>query len=191
MIVRFRIWILGCTLILLAQAGIASQNQRRQIDQKAMASDWRRFRERLRRVILAVTAVAIGSLSDACLPVPHNEYRAPAITGVVRSGDLPVADAELQLTADYTREVSTARTDAKGNFAVAPLRDFRFVTVLLGDPSYAYKLQIIAAGKKFQGFAAGRIGFAPKKIELVCDLSKADQTTREDGTRGNCSIKSP
>jgi hypothetical protein len=127
-------------------------------------------------------------LLTGCLPIPHFNYRAPAVSGIIIQNGAPVANAQVQVTDEIPSgngERTTAVTNADGRFATEPIREFRFVFALIGEEFYWYTVQITAAGRIYPGYSSSRLGYSrTKKLELRCDLSHP-QTLR-DGQQTYC-----
>jgi hypothetical protein len=121
-----------------------------------------------RSAALLLVSVAVGG----CVPFPNYRYYAPAISGVVTQDGAPVGMAEVRVSGQFTEEVRSATTDRDGRFATEPVRKLLFTATLIGDPLYAYSVQITVGGKQYTGYAEASVGYAPSKFQLKCDLSR-------------------
>ena len=123
---------------------------------------------RVRMPLLLPLALSL----TACLPAPHRVYLAPRISGTVSRDGEPVAGAQLRLRATGTEQVASTITDADGRFDLGPLSELALTTSLLRDPSYAYVLELSAAGSDYPGLTQNEEGFAPPLLPLDCDLAR-------------------
>ena len=120
-------------------------------------------------IILIVSALA------GCMPWPHFHYRAPAVEGVVTNNGVPVQNAEINVSSQFSEEQQKGVTDSNGRFSTKPIREFMFFASLLGDPLYGYTVTITNAANQYEGFGEGHVGYAPEQLMVVCDLSKPIQ----------------
>ena len=109
------------------------------------------------------------------MPWPHFHYRAPAIEGVVTDNGVPVPNADISVSAQFSDEQQRAVTDTKGHFNTKPIREFMFFASLLGDPLFGYSVQINRAAHQYEGFGEAYVGYAPTQLKVACDLSKPNQ----------------
>ena len=122
----------------------------------------------------------IASALAGCMPWPHFHYRAPAVEGVVTNNGVPVQNAEINVSAEFSEEQQKGVTDSNGRFSTKPIREFMFFASLLGDPLYGYTVTIINAENQYEGFGGGYVGYAPEQLTVVCDCQ----------SRFNCEAKS-
>ena len=120
-------------------------------------------------IFLIVSALA------GCMPWPHFHYRAPAVEGVVTNNGVPVQNAEINVSAEFSEEQQKSVTDSNGRFSTKPIRELMFFAPLLGDPLYGYTVTIINAENQYEGLGEGYVGYAPEQLTVVCDLSKPIQ----------------
>ena len=106
------------------------------------------------------------------MPFPHLHYRAPAVAGVITEHGKPAAGASVRVSGQFSAEVSAAVSDQEGRFVTKPIREVLLTASLLGDPMYGYTVSIIMGGKEYVGYSDAYVGYAPKEIQLVCDLGK-------------------
>lgn len=114
--------------------------------------------------------ILMTALLTGCVPYPHFDYFAPPTSGVIMRDGQPVAGATIKMKSMAMRRSITAQSDATGRFATPPLREFQFVTALLGDRFISYELDISVDGKDYIGVLAGDVGSADSKLILNCDL---------------------
>jgi hypothetical protein len=117
------------------------------------------------------TLLALATLIGGCVPFPSVHYYAPAVSGVITQDGFPVAGAEVRVSTPFVDENSVATTGTDGRFATASIREFSFVTILMGDPVCHYEIKITADGKTYEGYSDAGVGYTPETIELRCDLS--------------------
>jgi hypothetical protein len=110
-------------------------------------------------------------LAQACAPIPHRHYFAPAISGTVIDGDQSVSGAEVRLTASFTTRDVRVMTTVDGQFGVGPVRELRWFRPLLGDPIFGFRLEVKRGGRTYLGFVQSNVGHSPKNMKLACDLS--------------------
>jgi len=84
---------------------------------------------------------------------------------------VPVAGAAVQLSAHGSATTQTAVTDEKGRFTAGPFVEWHLFYSLLGDPLYAFSINIATQGRDYNGYKGGGVGYAPREIELLCDLA--------------------
>ena len=125
------------------------------------------------RKILTI-AIASAALSG-CVPIPNLHYFAPAVSGVVMRGDVPVAGAEVFVSGAFSKEVRVGSTDREGRFSTESIRELRLTAFILGDPLYGYTVKIVDGGETYDGFAWMAVGDGPKEVKMVCDLSRPIQ----------------
>jgi hypothetical protein len=117
------------------------------------------------RGALAIVAVMLAG----CVPFPHFDYYAPPTIGVVTQDGHPVVGAVLQMNSRSLQNTSTTRTNAAGEFAIAPIRVFHLTTFILGDRVVTYELDIDVDGKEYLGYLDSE-GNTDSKLILGCDL---------------------
>lgn len=142
---------------------------------------------------IGVTAWALS----ACVPIPNYYYYAPAISGVVTADGQPVQNVEVKVSARFSEEIQTATTDQAGRFETKPIKQLLLTMTLIGDPLYGYGLDVMTAGQKYEGYVESYVGYAPKQLQVVCELSKPIQTrnrqsycavvSKEQGSSGRSS----
>ena len=116
--------------------------------------------------------ILIASALAGCMPWPHFHYLAPAVEGVVTNNGVPVQNAEINVSAEFSEEQQKGVTDSNGRFSTKPIREFMFFASLLGDPLYGYTVTITNAENQYEGFGEGHVGYAPEQLTVVCNLSK-------------------
>lgn len=123
---------------------------------------------------IKLVLLVVISTFTACIPFPNRRYSAPEVAGTLVRNGIPVANAEIFLTATFPDDAATTvRTDAAGRFKLGPLSKIHFIASLLGDPMYAYVLKIRPAGEdECAGLEATVLGYLPKKLQVTCDLDK-------------------
>ncbi len=127
-------------------------------------------------------AVALGSaLLSGCVPVPSFHYFAPAVSGTVLRQGLPVAGAQVVVSSRHGQERQIGFTDDEGHFALQPLREFQLTTPVMGDPTYAFRVEIAVGGQDYRGYSEGRVGDAPSALKIECDLARPRPLVLADG----------
>jgi hypothetical protein len=126
------------------------------------------------RRIQIVISLALIALISGCmlLPIPRFDYYAPAISGVITRNEVPIENAQIQVSTKYgdlESKITTTRPD--GHFSTESIRKFSPVTVVLGDFSSVYSLQIIVDGKIYNGYLGAMSNGSSKELKLRCELS--------------------
>jgi hypothetical protein len=119
--------------------------------------------------------ILMTSTLAGCMPWPHFHYRAPAVEGIVTNNGIPVKNAEINVSAEFSEEQRKSVTDSNGRFSTKPIREFMFFASLLGDPLYGYTITITNVENQYDGLEEGHVGYAPDQLTVVCDLSKSIQ----------------
>jgi hypothetical protein len=126
---------------------------------------------------LRIAPVLLGICGlSACVPFPHNQYYAPALEGVVTNGGQPISNTELRIKAKFSDKQQQATTDEHGAFHTQAIKEFVFFAWLIGDPLFGYTVTISGPGPGYTGFDEFSVGYAPKELKLVCDLSAPIET---------------
>jgi len=128
----------------------------------------------IRPLILLTASILVSG----CVPFPNYRYYAPAVSGVVLQDDLPVDKAEVHVFGQFAEEVQFNATGQDGHFATMPIRKLLLTASLIGDPLYAYTVQITVGGQQYLGYSEASVGYAPSTLELKCDLSRPFQLGR-------------
>jgi hypothetical protein len=76
------------------------------------------------------------------------------------------------VSGQFAGEVQLSVTGPDGRFATESIRKLLLTASLMGDPLYAYSVQITVAGKTYDGYSQADVGYAPDKLQLKCDLSQ-------------------
>jgi hypothetical protein len=116
---------------------------------------------------------------NGCLPIPHSDYLAPEISGVMQDGERPVADARVYLDATFDGENCEqfdmqAETNETGEFAIGPVKKFRWVVLLFGDPVASWRLCVDTPEGKKVLLQQGGIGMSPLTLNIECDISSSE-----------------
>ena len=122
--------------------------------------------------LLLVRAAVVGVVLalTGCFPVPHYEYFAPSVTGMVSKDGHPVAGAKLVLHADTTQATRVAYSDGAGRFVLDSLREYYHYVSFSGDPPHAFSVTITVDGKDYAAFQQPAT-HPPRMIHLDCDLT--------------------
>ncbi|MFO0775677.1 MAG: hypothetical protein U0172_13535 [Nitrospiraceae bacterium] len=91
---------------------------------------------------------------------------------MVTNNDAPVESAEVIVSTKFSENTQKSVTDSNGRFSTQPIREFTFFARLLGDPLYAYRVTITNAENRYEGLGEARVGYAPERLTVACDLSK-------------------
>ena len=81
-----------------------------------------------------ISIVATVFILYGCIfPYPHNNWKSPAFYGRVihKESGKPVAGADVYLKG---HESKTVKTDANGNYELAPIKDFEWLGVICPGP---------------------------------------------------------
>jgi hypothetical protein len=118
-------------------------------------------------------------LLNGCLPIPHSDYLAPEISGVLQDGEKPVSDAHLYLDATFDGENCEqydmqSETTETGEFAIGPVKKFRWVVPLIGDPVASWTLCVDTAEGRKAVLYQGGIGMSPLTLNIECDISSSE-----------------
>ncbi|MEJ2192972.1 MAG: hypothetical protein P8Y39_11645 [Nitrospirota bacterium] len=118
-------------------------------------------------------------LLNGCLPIPHSDYLAPEISGVVQDGDKPVSDARVYLDATFDSKNCEqydmqAETTEAGEFVIGPVKKFRWVVLLIGDPIAYWTLCVDTPEGKKVLLQQGGIGMSPLTLTIECDISSSE-----------------
>jgi hypothetical protein len=125
------------------------------------------------------TLLILPSVFCGCVPFPNFRYYAPAVSGVALRDGVPVERAEIRVTGQFAKTAQTGTTDKYGRFVLQPIRSLLLTSSLMGDPLYSYTVQIVADGKVYDGYSEASVGYAPKTLELTCNLSRSIQFGRK------------
>lgn len=134
----------------------------------------------------------LSALMAGCIPWPHVNQIAPAVTGVVVKNGQPVQGALVYWHPRYppnadacsASEVAT-KTNEEGRFQLREERDFEMF-VMMGDPIMSWTICIELEGVMYTGWREFSMGYAPVKVSITCDLSAA--ATQSNGDSGLCHI---
>jgi hypothetical protein len=119
-----------------------------------------------------VTALLVlAMLMSGCAPIPNVYRYAPAVSGSIIKDGIPVAGVQVHVSSPYVAKGKAAISGSDGRFATESIRKFHFIKGLLGDPSLRYSVKIMFDGETYEGYSEQRLGYAPKTLELKCDLS--------------------
>jgi len=118
------------------------------------------------------TSLVLTTLLAGCVPFPNFRYYAPAVSGVITKDGFPVENAQVRVSAQFAGEGKVAATGPNGRFAAKSIRTFLLTASLIGDPLYAYSVQVTVAGKIYEGYSEAGVGYAPEKLEVSCELSR-------------------
>ncbi len=124
----------------------------------------------MRFVHASVVILAVGSAG--CVPIPNFRYYAPGVSGVITDDGKPVVNAQVRVSGPFASESSSASTGDTGRFATVPIRKLLLAASLIGDPLYAYAVDVTVGDKQYAGYAEAGVGYAPKAVEVRCDLSR-------------------
>ena len=124
---------------------------------------------------LAVVALAVSG----CLPIPHMDQHAPAIDGLLMSGQEPLAGAVVQRAvnpsdphAACASAPEQTRTDSQGRFHFDRQASFSFF-VVMGDRQDRWHLCVVAPdGTVFSWSDWGMWG-GPEHIRVRCTTSES------------------
>jgi hypothetical protein len=122
-----------------------------------------------------VCPLALALLLAGCVPFPNYHYFAPAISGVVTRDGAPVEGARVNVWGAFATRSQVVVTGADGRFSAEPIRELRFAAWIVGDPLYAYSVEITAANEKYPGYSMSAVGNPSAAIELACDLAHTRQ----------------
>src|SRR6266487_2006048 len=92
----------------------------------------------------AGVAILVACIVSACVPIPHNEYRAPKISGSIYSGDIPLRRTRIYLSTNAKEECDkpylAAETNELGQFEIGPAKELEYFVFLIGDPGVWWSL---------------------------------------------------
>ena len=121
------------------------------------------------------TTLLASLLISGCAPIPHNEYFAPKISGVITINGTPVKNTKLYLGSEIkfsncSSNPITTITNQKGEFEIGPIKEFKFFTMFYGDPAAIWELCAEKDGGKIKIlYQNGH--FSPSSLHVKCDLS--------------------
>jgi hypothetical protein len=146
------------------------------------------------RQSLSVTSAFVGTLLAGCaLPLPHREYLAPSVSGVLRSAGKPIVGATVKY-AYWAEEPECSHSDATtltgddGSFAFSDGREFRFL-VVFGDPIYHYEICAEVADQVLLLWSNWDSLDLDTPAELSCDVDAPVQG--DQASRGRCEVRWP
>jgi hypothetical protein len=125
-----------------------------------------------------LTLVLVG-----CVPLPNFRYYAPAVSGVLTDGGRPIVNAAVDVSGAFGAKGFSTTTSDAGRFTTDPVRKLLFTAAHIGDPLYAYSVNFMVDGRQYTGYSEAGVGYAPKTIEISCDLSRP---TKRDGHQFYC-----
>jgi hypothetical protein len=113
---------------------------------------------------------------SGCCPIPHTEYFAPKVSGVLVNEDVPLSQATVYLSAHAYRDDCekydlTATTNEKGEFEIGPVRKFQFFVMVIGDPIVSWDLCVDSTGGRHSILRQGGRGFSRDTLQVRCDIS--------------------
>ena len=133
---------------------------------------------RLRHTLLIV-AFALS----ACVPFPHARQTKPEIDGVITVSGSPLAGAHVSYCAkglklDQCESFKETTTDGLGTFHLAGESTFEAFASLMGDPLYAFGIDVLHNERKLS-WGYGGVGYSPKHVFLRCEVSEKLSCTQE------------
>jgi hypothetical protein len=122
-------------------------------------------------------------LLGGCLPIPHTDYYAPKINGVVTVDGVALSDSKVYLenprTASYcASDPLITRTNENGEFKIGPITGFNYIVMFYGDPYVEWNLCVEHEGKMNKILHMyGR--YSPEQLSVYCNLSFEDEFIHE------------
>lgn len=127
-----------------------------------------------------------------CAPIPHNDYFAPRISGVLTINGTPATQRKVYLGSaikmnSCESEPLVATTNDKGEFEIGPIKEFRFFAIFFGDPAAIWEL-CAEHNHKLLPFLHQNGHFSPDMLRVKCDLEKASEELENTsrGVSGKC-----
>ena len=134
-------------------------------------------------------SLVVGNLAlwlSGCVPVPHEDHRAPDLTGSLHVAGEPLSAAELRYRVPDVNYEQRAHTDAHGTFAVQGPTEQAWC-MGFGDRLDTWELQIQWEGRSVHIHDTGYWG-GPRSLSLRCDLDAnltgVTEVTVRRGQRG-------
>jgi hypothetical protein len=118
------------------------------------------------------------SLLCGCVPIPYKELHAPRIRGVLQSGDMPLVNTNVYLSAAEGRKDCdnyniVTKTNDSGEFEIGPVKESHFVIwlVAIGDPYASWDLCVEVDGKRNEILGQRGIGFSVETLLVKCNVA--------------------
>jgi hypothetical protein len=149
--------------------------------------------------IIKLKILTLSLMLSACIPMPHTEYFAPRITGVVQKDNIPLRQTGIYLNAindkcEGREELSTAaKTNGNGEFEIGPVMTKRLAVWLMGDPVTLWTMCIEINGQREVILNQRGFGYPVENIRVICDLSWDDELLiiETPKMKGKCKLISP
>ena len=118
--------------------------------------------------------VGLMALLSGCLPLPHYQHDYPELSGVVRSGSVPLSGAKVTLQHNGPEEScpnpdQTVTTDLAGRFAFEASEVFQFLMVF-GDRKDRWTVCVERDDGAEVAWSGDGYWGGPERQSLVCDI---------------------